>query len=56
MDAPGGSDSKESVMREAVVPFCVRVPGGGRGNRLQYSCLEVSWTEGYSPWLGKEVG
>ena len=34
-----------------------RSPGGGRGNPLQYSCLEnpmIGGLTGYSPWSPKE--
>ena len=39
----GGSDSKESACNEGdlgSIPGLGRSPGGGRGNPLQYSCLE----------------
>ena len=45
---PGGSDNKESACN-AGDPSSIRglgrSPGGGRGNPLQYSCLENPWTE-----------
>ena len=28
-----------------LIPGLGRSPGGGHGNPLQYSCLEISWTE-----------
>ena len=40
---PGGSDDKESACRagdRGSIPGLGRCPGGGRGNPLQYSCLE----------------
>ena len=27
------------------IPGSERSPGGGHGNPLQYSCLEIPWTE-----------
>ena len=27
------------------IPGLERSPGGGNGNPLQYSCLEIPWTE-----------
>ena len=35
------------------IPGLGRSPGGGRGNQLQYSCLENSMDDGYSPWVAK---
>ena len=33
-------------LRDAgLIPGWRRSPGGGNGNPLQYSCLEISWTE-----------
>ena len=46
---PGGSDGKESVcnVRDlGSIPGLGRSPGGGHGNRLQYSCLENSMDRG----------
>ena len=40
---PGGSDGKESACNAgdlSSIPGLGRSPGGGRGNPLQYSCLE----------------
>ena len=43
---PGVSDSKESACRcrgherHRFDPWVRKIPGGGRGNPLQYSCLE----------------
>ena len=40
---PGGSDSKQSACKTedlGSVPGSGRPPRGGRGNPLQYSCLE----------------
>ena len=28
-----------------LIPGSGRSPGGGNGNPLQYSCLEIPWTE-----------
>ena len=28
-----------------LIPELVRSPGKGNGNSLQYSCLEIPWTE-----------
>ena len=43
MGFPGGSDGKESACNVGdlgTIPGSGRSPGGGHGNRLQYSCLE----------------
>ena len=43
MDSPGGSDGKKSACNAGglgLIPRLERSPGGGRGNPLQYSCLE----------------
>ena len=48
MDFPGGSDSKASAYNAGdpvSIPGWGRCPGEGHGNPLQYSCLEISWTE-----------
>ena len=41
------------------IPESGRSPGGGRGNPLQYSCLENPHGQrglmGYSPWGHKEL-
>ena len=45
---PGVSDSKESACSAgdlASIPGLGRSPGEGNGNPLQYSCLEIPWTE-----------
>ena len=44
--SPGNDGGKEPVCqcprhkREGLIPGSGRSPGGGRGNPLQYSCLE----------------
>ena len=52
---PGGSDNKESACN-AGDPSSIRglgrSPGGGRGNPLQYSCLENPWT---GAWWATEL-
>ena len=59
---PGGSDGRESACNAGdlcSVPGLERCPGGGHGNRLQYSCLENPHGQrnlaGYSPWCCKEL-
>ena len=53
---PGGSNRKESAWNAGnpgSVPGLGRPPGEGSGNPLQYSYLEIPWTEepgGYSSW------
>ena len=45
---PGGSDSKASACSAGdlgSIPGLGRSPGEGNGNPLQYSCLEIPWTE-----------
>ena len=45
MGFPGGSDSKESAYNAGdmgSIPGLGRYPGEGKGNLLQYSCLENS--------------
>ena len=42
-----------------LIPGSGIAPEVGNGNLLQYSCLEIPWTEepgagGYSPWACKE--
>ena len=36
-----------------LIPSLGRSPGEGEGNPLQYSCLEITWTE--EPWGHKEL-
>ena len=46
---PGGSDRKESTCNErdlGLIPGLGRSPGGGHGNPLQYSCLEIPTDRG----------
>ena len=46
---PGGSAGKESACNVGdlgLIPGLGRSPGGGHGNRLQYSCLENSMDRG----------
>ena len=46
---PGGSDGKESICNVGdlgSIPGSGRSPGGGNGNRLQYSCLKNSMNRG----------
>ena len=57
---PGGSDDKESACNSGVqgsIPWLERSPGEENGNSLQYSCLEIPWTEeptlGYRPGVAK---
>ena len=59
---PSGLDGKESACSAGdlgSVPGLGRSPGGGRGNPLQYSCLENPHGQrslvGYSPWDRKEL-
>ena len=61
MGFPDGSDSKESTCSAGHVgsiPGLERSHGGGHGNPLQYSCLEIPMDrgalKGYSPWGRKE--
>ena len=67
MGFPGGSDDKESACNGGdldLIPGLGRsshleyILGGGRGNPLQYSCLENPYGQrslaGYSPWVSKE--
>ena len=50
MGFPGGSDSKESAGNAGdmgLIPSRVgKIPGGGHGNPLQYSCLEIPMDRG----------
>ena len=44
----GGSDGKESACNagdQGLIPGLERSPGEENGNTLQYSCLEIPWTE-----------
>ena len=53
MHFPGGSDGKESACNEGdlgLIPGLGRSPGEGKGNPLQYSCLENPMGGGAS-WL-----
>ena len=46
---PGGLDGKESTYNAkdlGSIPGLGRFPGGGRGNPLQYSCLEKPMDRG----------
>ena len=59
---PGGSDGKEFayyVGDMGLVPGLGKFPGGGHGNRLEYSCLENPQGQkslvGYNPRGGKEL-
>ena len=58
---PAGSNDKESTCNAGdlgSIPGLGRSPGGGYGNPLQYSCLEIAHGQrslgGYSPWGRKE--
>ena len=48
---PGGSvvKKKKNPLASAgdmgLIPGLGKYPGEGNGNPLQYSCLEISWTE-----------
>ena len=52
MGFPNGSSSKESACNAGdpgdagSIPGSERSPGGGNGNRLQYSCLENPMNRG----------
>ena len=57
---PGGSDGKESACNVGhldLIPGLGRSPGEGRGNPLQYFCLENPMDRGayhgYRPWSHK---
>ena len=59
---PGGSDSKESACNPGdlgSISGLERSPGGGRGNPLQYSCLENPHGQrslvDYIPWGCREL-
>ena len=48
MGFPGGSAVKNLPADggdAGSIPGSGRFPGEGNGNPLQYSCLEISWTE-----------
>ena len=48
MGFPGGSDGKVSAYNvgdPGSIPGSGRSPGEGNDNPLQYSCLEIPWTE-----------
>ena len=62
MGFPGGSDGKGCTCSAGdlgSIPGWGRSPGGGRGNPLQYSCLENPHGQrslvGCSPWGRKEL-
>ena len=45
---PDGSDGEKSPCNARdpnLIPGSGRSPGEGNGNPLQYSCLEIPWTE-----------
>ena len=47
--SPGGSDGQESAYNAGdlgSIPGFGRSPGGGHGNPLQYSCLEIHMDRG----------
>ena len=47
-DYPGGSDGKASAYNAGdpgSIPGLGRSSGEGNGTPLQYSCLEIPWTE-----------
>ena len=58
-DFPGGSDGKASVYnagRPRFDPWVRKFPGEGKGNPLQYSCLENPMDGGaWCPWGHKEL-
>ena len=64
-DFPGGSGVNippANAGDAGAIPGLGRCPREGNGNQLQYSCLEVPWTEEpdspqsiYSPWGHKRV-
>ena len=61
MGIPRWLSNKESTCqcgRAGFDPWVGKIPGGGNGNPLQYSCLENSHGQrslvGYSPWGRKE--
>ena len=57
MGFPGGSDGKESTYNVGdlgSIPRTGRLPRGGHGNPLQYSCPENSMDRG--AWQAKPMG
>ena len=52
MGFPGGSATKNlpastgDAGNTSSIPGLGRSPGEGKGNPLQYSCLEIPWTKG----------
>ena len=38
-------DIAEDIIDAGQIPGSGRVPAGGHGNPLQYSCLRIPWTE-----------
>ena len=59
MGFPGGSAVKNLPADggdAGSIPGSGRFPGEGNGNPLQYSCLEISWTDepGGLPSLGSQ--
>ena len=54
-----GTESACNAGELSLIPGLGRSPGGGRGNPLQYSCLENPHGQrslsGYSPWGCKEL-
>ena len=58
---PGNTSGKESALqcrRLRFDPYVRKIPGGGHGNLLQYSCLENPRERslmGYSLWCHKEL-
>ena len=62
MGFPGGTDGKESAFNAGdlgSIPGLGKFPEGGKGNPLQYSCLESPQGQrslaSYSPWGCKEL-
>ena len=58
MDFPGGSNGKVSAYNvgdPGSIPGLGKSSGEGNGNSLQYSCLENTMDEGYSPWTEATV-
>ena len=51
--SPGGSDNKEFTCNAGdpgLIPGSERYAEEGNGNPLQYSCLEIPWTEDRGVW------